>query len=95
MSVTLSWDAPVVDDAGAPFDPANITSYQVFRDSVFVGNGDLVTRTFVDTSPSPGPHDYHVNAVSAAGVGPDSLTVNVVVPSGIPGAPTNVQGVLS
>lgn len=95
-NVQLTWDAPVIDNVNAPFDPANIQSWLIKRDGAnLITLGDGTARSHTDVNVPAGPHVYETIPSSAQGqsdVTPDQA--NVTAPSGIPGKATNVVAVV-
>jgi hypothetical protein len=88
QQATVSWTAPA-SNGGSP-----ITSYTIY---VYEGTTLEGSITGVTSSPTTitglvngTSYDFTVSATNAIGEGPQSSPSNVVVPSSVPDAPTNV-----
>ncbi len=89
-SATVSWTAPTIDNGSG-----QISSYQVIP---YVGTVAQAPQTFNTSATTENvtgltngtTYTFKVAAINAAGEGPLSLPSNPVVPSTVPGAPTNV-----
>jgi len=89
--VSLSWSAPTETGGGAITDYAieysdnGGSSWTTFADGTAASLGATVTGLTKGTS-----YTFRVSAINAAGTGTASSTVQIAIPTTVPGAPTNL-----